>query len=59
MCMVPNDYNFTTLLIELVKEGRVSEARLDESEHRILKLKMQLDLFTTPFLFLRMDMQIE
>ncbi|MEY4330864.1 MAG: hypothetical protein RL609_1612 [Bacteroidota bacterium] len=53
MCMVPNDYNFTTLLIELVKEGRVSEARLDESVHRILKLKMQLDLFDNPVPFLK------
>lgn len=53
MCMVPNDYNFTNLLIELVKEGRVSEARLNESVYRILKLKVQLDLFDNPVPFLK------
>jgi beta-glucosidase len=44
MCMVPNDYNFTTLLIELVKEGKISEARLDISVARILKLKKKLGI---------------
>jgi beta-glucosidase len=53
MCMVPNDYNFTNLLIELVKEGRVSEARLNESVYRILKLKVQLDLFDNPVPFVK------
>jgi beta-glucosidase len=42
MCMVPNDYDFTKYLIELVKEGRISEKRLDESVARILALKMSL-----------------
>ena len=51
LCMVPNDYNFTNLLIELVKEGRVAESRLNESVYRILKLKMQLDLFENPVPF--------
>lgn len=53
MCMVPNDYNFTNLLIELVKEGRVSEARLNESVYRILKLKVQLGLFDNPVPFVK------
>ncbi len=44
MCMVPNDYNFTTLLIELVKEGKISEARLDVSVARILKVKKKLGI---------------
>lgn len=44
MCMVPNDYDFTKLLIELVKEGRISEARLDVSVRRILKLKQKLGI---------------
>jgi len=49
MCMVPNDYNFTILLTELVKEGKISEARLDISVKRILELKKQLGLFEQPF----------
>ncbi len=42
MCMVPNDYDFTRLLIELVKEGRITEQRLDQSVARILQLKMSV-----------------
>lgn len=49
MCMVPNDYNFTILLTELVKEGKIPEARLDISVKRILELKKQLGLFEQPF----------
>ena len=49
MCMVPNDYDFTILLTELVKEGNISEARLDVSVKRILELKKQLGLFEQPF----------
>lgn len=49
MCMVPNDYNFTILLTELVKEGKISEARLDMSVKRILQLKKDLGLFEQPF----------
>lgn len=45
LCMVPNDFVFTDLLIELVKEGRISERRLDVSVRRILQLKMELGLF--------------
>jgi beta-glucosidase len=45
MCMVPNDYDFTTYLIELVKEGRISEKRLDISVRRILETKNKLGLF--------------
>ncbi len=44
MCMVPNDYDFTKLLIELVKEGRISESRLDVSVRRILTLKKKLGI---------------
>lgn len=44
MCMVPNDYNFTNHLIELVKEGRISEKRLDQSVRRILWVKEKLQL---------------
>jgi beta-glucosidase len=45
MCMVPNDYDFTKYLIELVKEGRISEERLNVSVKRILETKEKLGLF--------------
>lgn len=44
MCMVPNDFEFTRLLIELVKEGKIAEKRLDVSVRRILQLKKDLGL---------------
>jgi beta-glucosidase len=37
------------LIIELVKTGRISEARLDQSVERLLRLKFQLGLFDNPF----------
>ena len=37
------------LVVELVKAGRVSEARLDQSVRRLLRLKFQLGLFDNPF----------
>jgi beta-glucosidase len=36
-------------VIELVKTGRLSEARVDESVRRLLRLKFQLGLFDNPF----------
>ncbi len=45
MSMVPDDYSFTELLVELVNEGTIPEQRLDESVRRILKLKYDLGLF--------------
>jgi len=45
MCMVPNDYEFARHLIELVKEGKITEARLNESVRRILVMKRDLGLF--------------
>ena len=47
MSMVPNNpeyKNYCKLLIELVKEGRVSEVRLDDAVRRILRVKNQLGL---------------
>lgn len=44
MCMVPNDYNFSDLLFELVNEGRITEARIDQSVRRILMVKRELGL---------------
>lgn len=36
-------------VVELVKSGRISEARLDQSVRRLLRLKFQLGLFDNPF----------
>ena len=48
MTMEPYDVEFTTLLIELVKEGRVSMERIDDAVRRVLRLKYRLGLFETP-----------
>lgn len=45
MSMTPNDFQFNDLLLELVKEGAVPEARINESVRRILNLKKELGLF--------------
>lgn len=39
----------TELLIGLVKDGRISEARLDQSVRRLLLVKFQLGLFDNPY----------
>jgi beta-glucosidase len=49
MSMVPNDYRFSDLLLELVNEGEVSMERIDESVSRIVKMKYRLNLFKEPF----------
>ncbi len=49
MSMVPYNTSFCTLLLELVKEGRITEARLDESVRRILNVKMELGLFDNAY----------
>ncbi len=48
MSMVPHDFEFSELLVELVKEGSVSEGRINDAVSRILKVKMQLGLFENP-----------
>lgn len=48
MSMVPVDLKFPALVVELVKEGRISEARIDASVRRILGLKWDLGLVTNP-----------
>ncbi|MFN0201210.1 MAG: glycoside hydrolase family 3 N-terminal domain-containing protein [Bacteroidia bacterium] len=48
MSMVPNNFDFTDLLIDLVKKGEIPESRLDLSVRRILKVKMELGLFENP-----------
>ncbi|MGB1074952.1 MAG: beta-glucosidase [Flavobacteriales bacterium] len=45
LAMVPTDYEFTELLIELVKEGTIPESRLDQSVRRLLAMKYDLGLF--------------
>ena len=42
--------NRTELLVELVEEGRISEARIDQSVRRILRQKFALGLFENPFI---------
>ncbi|MCC9167018.1 glycoside hydrolase family 3 N-terminal domain-containing protein [Pontibacter harenae] len=49
MSMVPVDYSFYDLLVELVKEGTVSEERINTSVRRILTLKKKLGLFENAF----------
>src|SRR5437667_2777086 len=39
MSMVPSDYSFSDLLVQLVKEGRLPMSRIDEVVRRILRLK--------------------
>jgi beta-glucosidase len=48
MSMVPSDYSFSNLLLELVQEGKVPASRIDEAVRRILILKYQLGLFDDP-----------
>lgn len=50
MSMVPSDYSFSDLLVQLVKEGRVPPVRIDEAVRRILRLKFDLGLFENPTL---------
>jgi len=45
MCMVPNNFEFADALLALVKEGKISEARINESVRRILTVKNQVNLF--------------
>jgi len=49
MSMTPTHFRSNDALLELVNEGRISEARLDESVRRILKLKLDLGLFENPY----------
>ncbi|HYJ46656.1 MAG TPA: glycoside hydrolase family 3 N-terminal domain-containing protein, partial [Pyrinomonadaceae bacterium] len=44
MSMVPSDYSFADLLIQLVKEGKVPMTRINEAVRRILRVKFELGL---------------
>lgn len=48
MSMVPTDFSFYDLLLELVKTGDVPMARIDEAVSRILTVKYQAGLFDPP-----------
>ncbi|MCG8474750.1 MAG: glycoside hydrolase family 3 C-terminal domain-containing protein [Cytophagales bacterium] len=45
MAMVPYDSKYCTYLVELVKEGKVSEERLNDAVKRVLRMKYRLGLF--------------
>ena len=52
MSMVPNNPQYKTYcqeFIGLVKQGRVSQKRLDDAVRRILRVKYKLDLFERPY----------
>jgi beta-glucosidase len=49
MSMIPHDYSFYVYLLQLVKEGTISEKRIDESVARILNLKFKTGLFDNPY----------
>ena len=50
MYMVPHDADtFTSTLTELVGEGTVPQARIDDAVGRILELKFKLGLFENPY----------
>ena len=56
MSMVPFDYSFYDLLIELVKKGEVPMARIDEAVSRILTVKDQAGLFKASSLLLSAEL---
>jgi beta-glucosidase len=45
MSMVPSDYSFSDLLLQLAESGAVPRARIDEAVTRILTMKARLGLF--------------
>ncbi|MCS7005223.1 MAG: glycoside hydrolase family 3 C-terminal domain-containing protein [Cytophagales bacterium] len=49
MYMACNSYDFISTMLELVKEGKISEDRINRSVYRILKLKYELGLFENPY----------
>ena len=49
MSMVPYDAEFCNLLVQLVKEGRVSQERIDDAVARILRLKLRCGLWELPY----------
>ena len=48
MMMVPSEFGYNALLKELVEEGKVTMARIDDAVSRVLRLKYRLGLFEQP-----------
>ena len=54
MSMIPYNYKeFCTDLIALVKEGKVSQSRIDDAVRRILRVKYETGIFETPVTYLK------
>lgn len=51
MSMVPYNFDFAGYVAELVNEGEIPMARIDDAVSRILKIKFLLGLFETPMTF--------
>lgn len=49
MSMVPHDFSFFDLLVDLVKKGEVPMSRIDEANRRILRVKFNTGLFENPY----------
>ena len=49
MSMVPLDYSFYDLLLQLVKEGSVPMSRIDDAVSRILKVKYLTGIIDNPY----------
>lgn len=45
MSMVPEDYSFCIDLLDLVNNGEIPMSRIDDAVSRILKMKLELNLF--------------
>ena len=48
MVMEPYNADAQPLIVELVKEGKISQERLDDAVRRILRMKFRLGLFENP-----------
>ncbi len=48
MIMDPYDPECCNVIVDLVKDGRISQARLDDAVRRVLRLKVRLGLFENP-----------
>jgi beta-glucosidase len=49
LCIVPMELDFSTFLVELIREKRIPEERINASVRRILKLKFDVGLFDQPY----------
>ena len=58
MDMHMHGIHWNEMVVELVKEGRIPESRIDESVHRILDIKFRLGLFEQPFADISKSMKV-